>query len=138
MLQFRLSRKAYFSSAHKYELKEWSPAQNKDFFGSCYSEHGHGHNYVLEAVVEGPLDPSTGMIINLADLDALLKNIVLPLDHAFLNDTPLFQSKVPTTENIAEYCFTRLNGMLIEKHKGLRLVKVIVNENEDLFAEVEA
>ena len=84
-------------------------SKNKEVFGSCYSPHGHGHNYVLEAYISGPIQEDTGMIINLRDIDQFLLRVTQNLDHKFLNtDVPEFAVKVPTTENIAQYCFEQL------------------------------
>ena len=76
MLQHQLSRKVYFSAAHRYQNPKWSAALNAETFGACNYPHGHGHNYVLEATVGGSLDTQTGMIINLATLDKELKAVV--------------------------------------------------------------
>ena len=39
-------------------------------FGKCNNPYGHGHNYVAQVTFSGPVDPVTGMVTNLADLDA--------------------------------------------------------------------
>lgn len=136
MLQSSLARKVHFSAAHRYTNPDWSDARNKEVFGSCFSEHGHGHNYVLEATISGPVNSETGMIINLSDLDRLLKEVITPLDHRFLNiDVPYFQTKLPTTETIALYCFEGLKEKLALQPR-LCLDKVRLYENEDLWAEV--
>lgn len=80
-------------------------------YGKCANEHGHGHNYVLDVCVTGPVDPATGMITNLADLDAYIERHVLSeFDHVFLNEqVPAFRSLVPTAENICRVLFDRLH-----------------------------
>ena len=77
MLQIELSRKVHFSSGHRYAHPNWTDEKNKEVFGPCFSEHGHGHNYILEAHIRGPVDKDTGMIINLVDLDMALKEVVV-------------------------------------------------------------
>ena len=138
MLQASLTRRVHFSAAHKYELKSWSEQKNREFFGSCYSEHGHGHNYILEATVSGSIEKETGMIINLADFDKILKEASDPLDHSFLNkDVEYFKVHVPTTENIAIYLYEQIQSRL-SKLKALKLESVKIYENEDLWSEVLA
>lgn len=129
-----LCRKVSFSSGHRYFNPQWSEAQNRQIYGSQYSQHGHGHNFVLEAYLEGEIDPETGMVINLKDVDALLREVVEPMDHRFLNrDVPFFQSHVPTTENIARYCFEQLQQSLAQR--PARLVKVRLREGENLWVD---
>lgn len=136
MLQSLLSRKIYFSAAHRYENPQWTQQKNQEVFGSCFSKYGHGHNYTLEATVTGPVHAETGMIINLADLDALLKAVVTPLDHRFLNqDIPYFSERIPTTETIAFYCYQDLQKRL-QAYPDLTLQRVRLYENEDLWSEV--
>jgi 6-pyruvoyltetrahydropterin/6-carboxytetrahydropterin synthase len=129
-----LVRRTYFSAGHKYESPVLSKDENIATFGACYSEYGHGHNYILEAEVSGLLDQKTGMVMNLRDLDIILKKITTPLDHHFLNtDVEFFKTHVPTTENVAIYCFNELNELLPQ---GTTLRRVRVYESDDLWAEV--
>lgn len=129
-----LSRKIYFSSAHRYHKPDWSDEKNQEVFGPCNNPHGHGHNYELEVTIEGNVDPDNGMVINLTDLDHILKSkIMAPLDHRFLNyEVPFFQSTVPTTENLAVYCWQEL---VDEFQAPNRLHRVKLYENPELFVE---
>jgi 6-pyruvoyltetrahydropterin/6-carboxytetrahydropterin synthase len=132
----RMSRKVYFASAHRYFQREFSHEENQKVFGACYTDHGHGHNYVLEAFFEGPINPQTGLLVNLVDVDKILKGVIAPLDHHHLNfDVPYFKDVIPTTENIARYCFDKV----LEGSKGLpaRLYKVRLFENEDLWVDYQ-
>ena len=77
-----LTRKVEFSASHRYWMEALSPQENLDLFGKCSYPHGHGHNYLLEVTVKGEVDPRTGMVINLSDLDRLLKaKVVDILEH---------------------------------------------------------
>jgi 6-pyruvoyltetrahydropterin/6-carboxytetrahydropterin synthase len=128
-----LCRKVSFSCAHRYYQPGLSESENRRIYGSLYSEHGHGHNYILEAHVEGPIDWDTGMVINLKELDSVLKEITSPMDHHHLNfDLPYFQKTVPTTENIAVYCFEEIDKRLAPP---VRLRKVRLQEGTDLWVE---
>ncbi len=130
-----LSRKIHFSSGHKYHNPNWSDQKNKDTFGSSYSEHGHGHNYTLEAEVTGPIDAETGMVMNLADLDAILTEVTDLLDHKFLNtDVEHFKSNMPTTENIVKFCYDHIINHL-KNSPELKLHKVRLYESTDLWAD---
>jgi 6-pyruvoyltetrahydropterin/6-carboxytetrahydropterin synthase len=136
MLHTSLARRIHFSSAHLYARPEWSPEKNREVFGSCFSEKGHGHNYILEVHISGPLDPETGMIINLRDLDILLKKVTDPLDHHHLNyDLEYFKDRVPTTEVVAQYLWQELSGDL-KAFAGLKIDKVVLYEGDDLWVEL--
>lgn len=129
-----LCRKISFSSAHRYWRPEWPEEKNREVFGSLYSEHGHGHNYILEAWVRGKIDPVTGLVINLKDLDGILKEITDPLDHHHLNhDVDYFQEVVPTTENVARYCYEKLQEALAKT--SVKLEKVRLYEGPDLWVD---
>jgi 6-pyruvoyltetrahydropterin/6-carboxytetrahydropterin synthase len=135
----RITRTVSFSAAHRYENRELTEQENRAVFGACYRPHGHGHNYRVDVTVEGPVDPITGMVMNLADLDDLLdQEVVQKLDHTFLNyDVPHFAEVIPTCENLALYLWNVLNDSEHRLGTG-RLAAVRVWESDDLFAEVEA
>ncbi len=134
----RIVRTVRFCAAHRYHSDHLSDEENRRVFGKCNRPHGHGHNYRLDVGVEGRIDSLTGMVINLADLDALLKErVVEPLDHSFLNyDVEHFASVVPTCENLAAWVWNTLEGP-VEELGSCRLVLVRVWESDDLFAELE-
>jgi len=134
--QVTICRKVTFSCAHRYHRTELTEAQNREIYGSSYTEHGHGHNYVLHAYVEGIIDPETGMVINLRDLDSILKDVIEPLDHHHLNlDVPYFAKVVPTTENIAAFCFSEIAKRLTLDHINLKKVRLV--EGPDLWVDCE-
>jgi 6-pyruvoyltetrahydropterin/6-carboxytetrahydropterin synthase len=93
-------RKFTFSAAHRYWREEWSAEENVRVFGALTVTHGH--NYVLEVTVRGPVDARTGMVMDLGELKRLVGDaIVARFDHADLNRDPVFaQGLVPTTENL--------------------------------------
>ena len=126
-------RRTHFSCGHRYFNPQLSEQKNQEIFGACYSPHGHGHNYVLEAYFTGPVDTQTGMIINLVDVDRLLEAISQQLDHSFLNkDVEYFKHHIPTTENLAIYTYEQLKPTL---PKGVALLRVRLYECEDIWAE---
>jgi 6-pyruvoyltetrahydropterin/6-carboxytetrahydropterin synthase len=113
-----LTRVISFSAAHRYYRPEWSEARNREVFGACANPVGHGHNYVLEVTVSGPIDDVTGFSVDLGAVDRLLQDEVLrPLDHQHLNHViPAFGEggAIPTTENILVYLWPRLIAGLPE------------------------
>ncbi len=97
-----LSRRYHFSAAHRLHTQALSPQQNQSTFGKCNNPYGHGHNYTVEVTYGGPVDAATGMVTNLADLDAFAREHLLDrFDHTNLNTLELFANLVPTTENVA-------------------------------------
>jgi 6-pyruvoyltetrahydropterin/6-carboxytetrahydropterin synthase len=125
-----------FSAAHRYHSDELSEEENRRVFGKCHRPHGHGHNYRLEVTVGGRVDPVTGMIMNLADLDRVLRDrVVEPLDHGFFNyDVEHFARVVPTCENIVLWLRDLLAPALEEIGVELRAIRL--HESDDLYAEV--
>ena len=124
------SRRFTFAAAHRYWVDAWSADENTRFFGRLTVPHGH--NYALEVTVRGPIDPETGMVINLTELKAIVNDAVIErFDHADLNADPLFRGRVPTTENIAIAVW----GLLVDKLGSERLWQVRVWEDETLVVD---
>ena len=124
--------KAYFtrayvlSASHRLHSGELSAAENRAAFGKCNNPFGHGHNYRIEVTVGGPVDPETGMVINMADLDRVVREKVLErFDHANLNLDPLFAVKVSTTENFCMAIF----ALLKPEMDGLETIRIEETEN---------
>lgn len=109
-LQVELGRRYRFAASHRLHSPQLSEEENCRVFGKCNNPHGHGHNYVLEVSLSGDVDPATGMIANLAGLDAFVERQVLEeFDHRSLNqDVFAFRDRVPTTENLCIEIFRRL------------------------------
>ncbi len=129
-----LSRKIYFSCAHRYHNPEWSDQKNQEMFGPCNNPHGHGHNYELEVTLYGPVNTDTGMVMNLTDLDEILKKkIMLPLDHRHLNhEVSYFEKRIPTTEQISLFCWKEISESL---KKPIQLHRVRLFENPELYVD---
>lgn len=125
-------RRYTLSASHRLHTDALTPDENRAAYGKCNNPHGHGHNYVVEVLVGGPIDPQTGMVINLVDLDAIVRTHILDrFDHTNLNLDPLFTSAVPTTENLCREVFRLLNHNLpVGKLESVR-----VEETENNFFE---
>ena len=106
----KLTRRYRFSAAHRLHTDALPEEENARLYGKCNNPYGHGHDYVLDVSVTGPLDGETGRIIDLEALDALVRREILePFEHSNLNkDVAAFASVVPTTENVAVEIRARL------------------------------
>jgi 6-pyruvoyltetrahydropterin/6-carboxytetrahydropterin synthase len=109
-LHISLGRRYHFAASHRLHTTKLSEEENDRVFGKCNNRYGHGHNYTLEVRFSGPVDPATGMIANLSDLDAFVnERVIEPFDHRSLQDeVPAFRHAVPTTENLCVEIFQRL------------------------------
>ena len=97
-----LTRKIEFSASHLYHNPNLSTEENRRIFGKCNNPHGHGHNYTVQVTLSGQVDPATGMVCNLAELDAFAQtNLLARFDHTNLNTLDCFANKVSTTENLS-------------------------------------
>ena len=98
----RLTRRYRFSASHRLHTPALSEDANSELYGKCNNPYGHGHDYVLDVTVEGPIDESTGRACDLATLDGLVTRYVLnDFDQTNMNEDVLdFQSTVPTSENL--------------------------------------
>ena len=96
-----LSRRYHFSASHRLHVDALSPEKNRETFGKCNNPFGHGHNYVVEVTLSGPVERATGMVTNLSDLDSFARREMVDLfDHANLNMLEAFRDRVSTTENL--------------------------------------
>jgi 6-pyruvoyltetrahydropterin/6-carboxytetrahydropterin synthase len=122
-LKIELGRRYRFSASHRLHSSKLSEEENRRVYGKCNNPHGHGHNYVVEVNVSGAVDPATGMIANLADLDSFVeREVIEPFDHKSLNeDVATFGENVPTTENICKEIFERLKHFRKAKLERVRV-----------------
>src|SRR5437870_7107220 len=96
-----ITRRATFAAAHILCRDDWDDEKNREVFGACVTDHGH--NYVIEGTVSGPLDPETGMVVNLTHIDSVLRRERIDaVDHRHLNRGVHFlRGEIPTAENLA-------------------------------------
>src|SRR5271166_2412500 len=89
------------SASHRLHTGKLTEEQNRSTFGKCNNPHGHGHNYRVEVTVGGTVDPATGMVINMATLNAMVQREILGrFDMVNLNLDSCFLNQVSTTENL--------------------------------------
>jgi 6-pyruvoyltetrahydropterin/6-carboxytetrahydropterin synthase len=127
-----LTRRYWFAASHRLHCETMSAQENQAVYGRCNNPHGHGHNYALEVTVAGPVDLQTGMVCNLADLDAFVnENILERFGHENLNMLPDFQGLVPTTENLCRKLYEILEeGFAAAKIEKVRMEETMLNSFE--------
>ena len=127
-----VSRRETFNAAHQLRDPGMSDDENQRVFGKCANLHGH--NYVLEVVVAGEVQPATGYVMDLKQLsDVISRRVIQDVDHRNLNtDVPWLQGCIPTAENLALAFWERINSELPE---GL-LRSVRLWETDKNWAEV--
>jgi 6-pyruvoyltetrahydropterin/6-carboxytetrahydropterin synthase len=97
-----LNRRYHFSASHRLHTDAYDADRNRAVFGKCNNPHGHGHNYTVQITLSGQVNSETGMVCNLADLDAFAqKNLLSRFDHTNLNTLDAFANRVSTTENLS-------------------------------------
>lgn len=108
----RVTRKYRFCASHRLHTDARSAEENRELYGKCDNPYGHGHNYELAVSARGPVDPQSGRTIDPAILDRLVAaHVLTPFDHRNLNiEIAEFQDAVPTTENLANEIFRRLQA----------------------------
>src|SRR5258705_8788146 len=131
-LHIALGRRYHFAASHRLHSARLSEEENSRVFGKCNNPYGHGHNYTLEVRFSGAVDPATGMIANLADLDAFVnERVIEPFDHRSLNeDVPAFRDAVPTTEILCIEIFQRLKSFPHAKLEAVRVEETAKNSFE--------
>ena len=124
------SRRYHFSASHRLHVDALSEEENRAMFGKCNNPFGHGHNYVVEVTLSGPVDATTGMVVNLADLDSFARREVLDLfDYANLNTLEAFRDRVTTTENVCVEMWQIFAGFAeAQDYPQVRLERIAIEE----------
>jgi 6-pyruvoyltetrahydropterin/6-carboxytetrahydropterin synthase len=102
-----VTRRMTFNAAHRVHNPALSDLENARLFGKCNNPNWHGHNYVLEISVRGPVDETTGYVMDLAHLrEVARREIIEKVDHRNMNiDVDFMRGVIPTTENLAVACW---------------------------------
>lgn len=119
-------------AGHRLSRSDWTVEKNREVYGHC--ANNHGHQYRLDLVLEGEMNPETGMLINGYDVDKVVKSfLTASFDHKFLNDdVAFFKSRQPTAEWIAVWAFEELKSEF-PPHVTLKTVRIY--ETPELAAE---
>ena len=131
-MKAHLTRRYHFSASHRLHSAEMSADENRATYGKCNNPYGHGHNYTLKVTVSGPVNPSTGMVCNLVDLDGFVeKEVLTRYDLENLNTLKEFAQTVPTTENLCVEIFEILQRGFQKAHLDrVRLEETLMNSFE--------
>lgn len=98
---WRLTIRGDFAAAHAL----------RHYQGKC--EALHGHNYLVEMVVEGEtLTPDTELVADFSALKKELRAELAAIDHVYLNELPPFDVINPSSENLARYLYGRMKERL--------------------------
>jgi len=122
-----ITHREEFAAAHRLHNPAMSDAENVRVFGICNNPHGHGHNYELEVTVRGEVPAETGMVMNLLDLERIVRDkVISKLDHKNLNlDVPFLAGVIPTAENLAIAIWNQLEPEL-KGNEGCRLHRILL------------
>ena len=103
-----ITKKYHFCASHKYGNADWSEEKNLEVFGKDYNTHGH--NYILEVSVTGPIDQGSGWLVDLKKLGQIVKKYVVNvLDHSQIEeDIEWFKGKQPSSENILVWAWDEI------------------------------
>jgi len=131
-LKISLTRRYKFAASHRLYSAQFSEEENKRLYGKCGNPYGHGHNYLVEVTVSGPVDPETGMVANLGELDPFVeREVIEPFDQRYLNkEISEFHEIVPTTENICREIYGRLKAFSAARIERVRIQETSNNSFE--------
>jgi len=121
----------HFCAAHQYGNSKWTDEENKNVFGPDVKIHGH--NYSLEVMVTGDINPDTGFVVDLGYLkDVVQENVLSELDHSFFDrDIPWFKDRQPSSENLVQYIWGKIEPAL----KNVKLVRIRLRETPTIFTD---
>ena len=128
-----VTRREVFSASHRLTNPDLSDLENDEIYDKCNNPYGHGHNYTLEVVVAGEVNPKTGYVIDLKKLKKIVrKNVISKVDHRHFNfDVEFMKGIIPTSENIT----IGIWNVLVDKIDEGRLYSVKLYETENNYIE---
>ena len=127
-----LTKQYKFCAAHRYWNPNWSDEKNYQIFGK--DVRIHGHNYTLDITISGPINDESGFIVNLSELNKIVKLHVLDvMDHSQIQlDIPWFESKQPSTENMVVFIWEQIVTKIPNPAK---LKSIKLRETPTIFTE---
>ena len=127
-----LTKQYKFCAAHRYWNPNWSDKKNYQIFGE--DVRIHGHNYTLDITISGPINDESGFIVNLFELNKIVKLHVLDvMDHSQIQlDIPWFESKQPSTENMVVFIWEQIVTKIPNPAK---LKSIKLRETPTIFTE---
>jgi 6-pyruvoyltetrahydropterin/6-carboxytetrahydropterin synthase len=135
MPEVTVTRRMHFNAAHRVHNPELSDEENAQLFGRCNNPNWHGHNYILDVSVTGPIDIRTGYVMDLAALKRVVQEAVIDkVDHRNFNlDVDFMRGVIPTAENIVVRCWRVLEARVAPA----RLVRLVLWETPNNYVEYE-
>jgi 6-pyruvoyltetrahydropterin/6-carboxytetrahydropterin synthase len=135
MPEVTVTRRMHFNAAHRVHNPELSEEENQRLFGKCNNPNWHGHNYMLDVSVTGPIDTRTGYVMDLAELKRVVQEAVVDyVDHRNFNvEVPFMRGVIPTAENIV-VAFWRV---LEPRVAPARLLRLVLWETPNNYVEYE-
>ena len=109
---FELSVEVSFSAAH----------QLRGYKGKC--ENMHGHNWKVQVSVMADVLNDIDIAMDFHDLKRMAKEVIAPLDHAYLNDIFPFTEKNPSSENMAKWIFDSMKKKISDQNVRVSAVTV--------------
>jgi 6-pyruvoyltetrahydropterin/6-carboxytetrahydropterin synthase len=91
-------------------------------------ERLHGHNWRIRAVIQARALDVTGWVLDFNHVASVLRALVEPYEHVFLNEIPPFDDLNPTAENLARIVAENLAAKLDDER--VRVARVDVWEND--------
>ena len=133
--QVTVTRRLHFSAAHRVHNPTLSDAENRQIFGKCNNPNWHGHNYILDVSVRGPLDERTGYVIDLSRVKEIVTTHVIDkVNHRNLNlEVDFLRNVIPTTENVVVAFWRELEPAL----KPAQLTRLVLWETVNNYVEYD-
>ena len=127
-----ITKQFKFCAAHKYWNDSWSNDKNYEVFGDDIKVHGH--NYVLDITITGPINEDSGFIFDIQELKKIVdKNVISVLDHSQIQeDVKWFEGKQPSTENLVLFIWESISQHIKTPAK---LHKIKLRETPTIFTE---
>ena len=127
-----ITKQFKFCAAHKYWNEDWSHDKNYKVFGDDIKVHGH--NYVLNITITGPINQDSGFIYNIQEIKKIVQTKVISiLDHSQIqSDVKWFEGKQPSTENLVLFIWEKVAS---EIKKPAKLYKIKLRETPTIFTE---
>ena len=135
MPEVTVTRRMHFNAAHRVHNPALSDEENRRLFGKCNNPNWHGHNYILDVSVSGPVSERTGYVMDLAALKRVVQDAVIDkVDHRNFNlEVDFMRGVIPTAENIVVGCWK----VLAPRVAPARLVRLVLWETPNNYVEYE-
>ena len=135
MPEVTVTRRMHFNAAHRVHNPALSDEENERLFGLCNNPHWHGHNYMLDVSVTGPVLERTGYVLDLGELKRIVdREVIQKVDHRNFNlQVDFMRGRIPTAENIVVACW----GVLEPHVRPARLTRLVLWETPNNYVEYE-